>query len=221
MLLQKQFLQLLYLFLLKKPTDFYLVPLLNSGGLIFVGIWSLILIKRYFGVSFKIQPIGCVLFYLKDGWYIFISNISVSLYTVTTTVILGVFTNNTIVGYYSVADKLINALKGMISPISQTLFPYITRIALNSKQQALFILRSILLIFGGFMFLISTILFIFADIIIIKLFGTKATESIIILRILAIVPFFVTLDTIFGNLNMLVFKRNKIYSRIILNRRYY
>jgi len=213
----KTFFTLAIFIFIKKPDDYYLVPVFNSLGIIVVGIWSLFIIRRKFGIFFRIQPFDRILFYFKDGWFIFVSNLSVSLYTLTTTVLLGLFTNNTIVGYYAVADKLISAFKAMISPISQALFPYISRIAIYSKEKAFKILRQLFFSIGSFMLMVALFLFIFANTIILKLFGNNALESVIILRILAVIPFIVALDTIFGSLNMLVFKRNKMYSNIIIS----
>lgn len=200
----------------KNSNDYFWVPLLNSLGMIIVGVWSLLIIRNEFGISYRIQTLSKLMFYFRDGWNIFISNLAVSLYSATTLVLLGLFTNNIVVGYYSIADKLILAIKGMISPISQALFPYISRLALNSKDQVLDLLKKMIFVFGTVMLIISLFIFVFADIVVVKLFGINASDSIIILRILSIIPFLVSLDTILGVLNMLVFKRNKEYRNIIL-----
>jgi len=51
------------------------------------------------------------------------------------TFILGLFTNNTIVGYYSGAEKIIKAVLSIVSIISTTLFPYINKQFLISKEK--------------------------------------------------------------------------------------
>lgn len=200
----------------KRQEQYYLVPVLTSVGYILVGIWSVFIISRDFNVYFRSQPFTKVLYYLKEGWYIFLSNIAVSLYTMTTTLLLGVFTNNVIVGYYSIADKLISALKGLFSPFSQALYPFISRKANISKDNTLALLKKILILAGSPMFIVSLLLFIFAKDIVLFVFGLETANSVILIKILAVIPFLAALDTVFGTLTMLVFNRNKSYSRIII-----
>lgn len=49
----------------------------------------------------------------------------VSIYT--TTVLLGLFTNNTAVGYYSIAEKIVVAIGGLFEPVNQTIYPYLAK----------------------------------------------------------------------------------------------
>lgn len=201
----------------KNKEHYFLVPLLTSSGFLLVGIWSIIIISRDFGIYFRLQPFAKVLYYLKEGWHVFLSNIAVSLYTMTTILLLGLFTNNTVVGYYSAVDKLINALKGFFSPVSQALYPFISRQAIIAKEKTLNMIKKILVFTSSPFFILSLALFIFAKEIVIIVFGPDYMSSVIILRILAFIPFLVALDTVSGTLTMLVFDRKKSYSRIIIS----
>jgi PST family polysaccharide transporter len=40
---------------------------------------------------------------------------------------LGVFTNNTVVGYYSIAEKIVVAIGGLFGPANQTIYPYLAK----------------------------------------------------------------------------------------------
>ncbi len=108
----------------QEQNDYYMVPLLTSLGSLVAGIWSLVLVKREFGVIFVFQKIEVIKHYLVDGWHVFISRIYVSLYTTTNVLLLGLFTNHTIVGYYSIAEKTVNAIGSFFIPLDQTLYPY-------------------------------------------------------------------------------------------------
>ena len=47
--------------------------------------------------------------------------------TITTnTVILGLLTNNTIVGHYNLAEKIIGAISGLFAPITQAIYPHMS-----------------------------------------------------------------------------------------------
>ena len=203
--------------LVKVQEDYFIVPILTSFGFLISGLLSFRLVKKKFKVEFKIQKLTVLKYYAIDGWYIFISNISVSMYTMTTTVLLGFFTNNIIVGYYSVADKLINAIKQLITPISQALYPYISRKADDSKKEALSIIKKAISSLSIVSFIGVFLLFLFAENVFYFVFGNEVEDSILVFKILVLIPFLVVIDTIFGTLLMLVFKRNKTYSKIIIS----
>lgn len=107
--------------------DVWIVPLLTSIGFIIVGVWSLFIIRKQFNITFKLQSLNTIKYHLIDGWHVFLSRIYVSFYTTTNTVLLGLFTNNTIVGYYSVAEKIVVALGGLFEPVNQTIYPFLAK----------------------------------------------------------------------------------------------
>lgn len=201
----------------KTQQDYYWVPLLTSVGYLLVAMWSLFIVVTKFNVVLKIPSRSIIIYHLQSGWYIFVSNIAVSLYTMTTTVILGLITNNIIVGYYSVADRLITAIKGVNGPVAQALYPFINRKVLISKEDTLLFLKKLLVGVGLIMGIVSLFIFVFSKELIDFLFGSASFNSVVVLRILSLVPFLVAMDTILGTLTMLVFNRNKQYSYIIIS----
>jgi PST family polysaccharide transporter len=216
-IISKGFFTLCIFIFIKKPEDFYLVPIFSSMGLIIIGVTSIIILYKNYKIRFYIPKKEVLLYYLKDGRHLFLSNISITLYTSTITSLLGFFTNNTIVGYYSVAERIISALRGMISPISQTLFPYLNKKAVISKEKVLEINRKLLIFVTPFFILGSIMLIIFAENILKFLFNYSDPNTALVLRILAFIPTLIFLHTIFALFTMLVFKRNKYYSQIILS----
>ena len=208
---------ILIFILVKHQEDYYLVPILTSLGFLFVGLLSIFIINKKFSIPFKFQKKETLRYHLYEGWHIFTSNISVTLYTTTTIVLLGFFTNNTIVGYYSIADKLIGGVKQLIAPISQTLYPYISRKANESKEVVLNIIKKIAYVAISLSLLLTIFIYIYTEELLFLVFGKEANNAILIFRILTIIPLLVVIDTLFGTLLMLVFKRNKEYSRIVLS----
>ena len=199
----------------KKQSDFYLVPLLNSIGFIIAGTWSLALIKKEFGVYFEWQTVEKLFYYLKEAYHIFISNVAISIYTISTTFILGLLTNNTILGYFAAAEKIINAFKGLMGPVSQTIYPYISKKVAKSKEEGLNFIRKVTKFVGLFSALISLFIFIFADVLVNLLLGEQYFHSIIVLKIMALLPFMIGLSNIFGIQTMVTFGRKKAFSKIL------
>ena len=138
------------------------------------------------------------------------------MYTISNTFILGLFTNNTIVGYYSAAEKIIKAVQDHLSPISQTIYPYISKLATESRKLALVLLKKLLRITGSVYFVISTIMIIFAQQIIFFLYGTGYKDSIIIFRVLSFIPLILSFSTVYATLFLLGFGYKKVWSSIII-----
>lgn len=202
---------------IRQASDYIYVPLLNFFGYLVAGALALCIVFRDFKIGFKVPSYSSLIHQLKEGWYIFISTMAISLYTVSNTFILGIFTNNTIVGYYSGAEKIIKAVQGLLSPISQTIYPHISKLASESKGQALRFIRKMTFLVGGGSFVLSLIVFMFAGTIVRILLGSQYLESITVLRILSFLPFIIGLSNIFGVQTMLAFDLKKGFSNILIS----
>lgn len=201
----------------RQASDFIYVPFLNFLGFLIAGVMALWIIFKDFGIGFRAPSLASVSHQLKEGWYIFISTMAISLYTVSNTFILGIFTNNTIVGYYSGAEKIIKAVQGLLNPISQTIYPYISRLASESKDRAIRFIRKLTYLVGGGSFVLSLVVFVFAGTIVKILLGNQYLESIAVLRILAFLPFIIGLSNIFGIQTMLAFNYKKAFSSVLIS----
>lgn len=184
----KTTLTLLVFIVVKQQKDYLLIPVLTSLSFIISGIFSLVIAKYYFHISFFWPKKIVVLSQLKKGWFIFSSNLSVSLFTTSTTFILGIFTDNQSVGLFAAADKIITAIKGLNAPISQSIYPVISKKIVENKREGIsFILKfGKIIIFSNLLF--SVLLFILAKPICTYILGDGYQESIHLLRIMAFLP---------------------------------
>ncbi len=201
---------------IKDQNDYIYVPLINSAGLIISGILSLHLVFKKFGVRFFIPPVSKIKHELKEGWHIFVSTVAISLYTVSNIFILGLFTSNTIVGYYAAGFKIIEAINGLFQPASQTLYPYLSRLTQESARDAIIFLVRIIRIMAGLGIAISIMLFIFSGEIVKIILGSQYTESVNIIKILSLTPFINVFCT-YGTITLLVFGFKRFYSQIIIS----
>ena len=111
----------------KEPNDYLLVPVLTSLGFIISGIFALFIIKKNFQVWLQIVSFCTVKYYFCDSCQYFLSRISVSIYTSSNIFVLGLFTNNVIVGYYSIGEKIYQALQGLYNPLITALYPLVAK----------------------------------------------------------------------------------------------
>ena len=204
-------------YFVKIPSDYILAGLFQAIVPLIAGICSWIILWKKYREVFILPKFQSVKQVFIDAWEIFTSTIAINLYTASNIVFLGLLTNNTIVGYFSGAQKIIQNINQLISPVTQAIYPYVSKIASNSKNEALNFLRKIVLILGGGNFIGSILIFIFAEWIVDVLLGTGYEQSVLLLRILAFLPFIISLSNIFGIQTMLVFGMKKQFNKVLLS----
>ncbi len=129
---------------IKSPGDYLLVPLLNSLVLIISGIWALYIAFRKFRLEFIVQKYADIRKEFKTGWDIFISILSVNAYTTTRIFAVGLFTNNLLTGYYSLAERIANVIQSFpMNSFSQAVFPRISKVFTKNRQRAVAIMYRI------------------------------------------------------------------------------
>ncbi|RYF44036.1 MAG: flippase, partial [Comamonadaceae bacterium] len=153
---------------------------------------------------------------LREGWPFFVSTASVSLYTTSNVVLLGLVSHPQVVGYFAAAEKLIRAVQGLLAPVSQAIYPHVTRLALDSRAKALEFLHRLLKYQGSCMLLLSVAVFGLADPIVRALFGAEFVESILVLQCLSALPFIVGLSNVLGVQTMLNFDMQSAFHRLLL-----
>ncbi len=189
--------------LIRTEADYITLALLNSLTQVLIGVGGIITALTILKVKFIFPPLKIIKEQLHDGWYLFLSSISINFYTTSNTFILGILTNNTFVGYYAAADKIRMAFQGVQSIWAQTVFPHINKLLNESYDKFITFNKNLLKYQTQVLFLISLILFLFAEKIVLLLLGQQFSESIFVLKILAILPFLSSFTTIFA-VNMLV-----------------
>lgn len=204
-------------YFVKAPSDYILAGLFQAIVPLIAGICSWIILWKKYREVFILPKFQSVKQVFIDAWEIFTSTIAINLYTASNIVFLGLLTNNTIVGYFSGAQKIIQNINQLISPVTQAIYPYVSKTASNSKNDALKFLRKIVLILGGGNFIGSILIFIFAEWIVDILLGEGYEQSVLLLRILAFLPFIISLSNIFGIQTMLVFGMKKQFNKVLLS----
>lgn len=198
--------------LVKNSENYWMVPLLDSIGSIIAGIVALYYIKKNFGVSFSMPTYKEVKFQLENGWHIFISKIAVILYTSVNTFLLGLFTNNVSVGYYSIAEKIYMAIRGLFTPITQALFPFLSKIYAKNKTKYYKIVKKLTGIYFIVLAILSIFTYFFSSDLIELLSGKVVIESVKVLEIFSFALVF-AVGTFFTIL-LVIKSEGKVLSKI-------
>jgi len=194
--------------------DYFLVPILTSLGFITAGLLSLYWAFRELNMKFYLPSKTQLLIQLKNGWHVFINNIFVNLYSTTNTVILGLLTNNTIVGYYSLAEKIVGAISGLFVPITQALYPYMSSVFKESKNKFRSIFTKVILIFTITSLTFITLLYFFGDKVIQLIAGEKNFTVVNILMIISISILTSPLGTFFTQM-FIIKKETKLFLKVV------
>lgn len=200
----------------QQQSDYRLAAFLQSFTPTLAGIISLSVLFHKTPELFQFPTWRGIKGKLRDGWDIFISTLFINLYTNSNIFILGILTNDTIVGYYAAANKLIEAVKGLLAPVSNAIFPHVSVLFKESREQAIHFLCKVLHYIGGGSFVISLLVFIFARPIVHLIMGNSYEESVEILRMISFLPFIIGLSNIFGIQTMVAFGMQRIFSRILM-----
>jgi polysaccharide transporter, PST family len=203
---------LLVLIFVKTKEDFLLVPLLDSIGSVIIGFLSIYYVKQKYNIKFIFIKQNLIFKQLKDGWHIFLSRITVILYTSINTFILGIMTNNELVGIYSIAEKIYMAIRGLLNPFVQAIFPYLVRKYNENKIEYLIIIKKINIGYGITLILFSIGTYIFSDYLFHLISGKNNLQGHEILKIFAISIIF-AIGTLYSSL-LVVKGESHLLSRI-------
>jgi len=136
MVASKTFFTISIFIFVQEKEDFLMVPLLHAIGAIISGVFSLYIIRRDFKIRFSIQTLDTLKIYLKDGWNIFMQRLYVNLHNnMANTLILGLLTNDTIVGIFSIATRIIGIIGEFFKVASRVYYPYFSKkFSVDPKQ---------------------------------------------------------------------------------------
>ncbi|MDD4183033.1 MAG: flippase [Candidatus Omnitrophica bacterium] len=199
---------------IKGPGDYLKVALINSFVFLTTGVLGQYIVFKRFRVAYKFEGYKSLRQQLKAGWDIFISIAAINAYTNTRVFILGLLTNNTVTGFYSIAEKIASACQTFpLDSFSQAIFPRLNKIFQKNKAKAFELMQHIQRITTIFSFIFLPIIFIFANLIIRIVCGCNYKEPILALRLLLISVFFVAINA-FRVQFLVVCGKTYIYSRI-------
>lgn len=213
----KVFFTLMIFLFIRTKDDYIYHPAISSLGFLLTGLISIWIIAKKFRLTFQVPSKVVIVSQLKDGFYVFISMMGNSLYSTSNVFILGLLTNNLLVGYFSAAEKIVRAVSGFMLVTSQTIYPFIGKLVSESKDVALAFARKALFLIGIPNLLISSVLLLFAKQIGDIVFGAGYGESVVLLRILSFLPFVGWLGNFCTVQIMLNFNLTKPVSKIFIS----
>lgn len=178
---------------LRQPSQYYVVPIFTGIGNLGAVIATLIHLKKL-GYGFVKVKFDQVLSTFKRSCFFFYSRIASTVFTATNTFILGMTygEGSSLVGLYSTAEKGIAVAKQAVTPVTDSLYPYMVKHR-NFKMVKKLLILGLPVLFAG-----CSVVMIFAKPVCAFVFGEEYYEAGTYLRLLAPVVFFSYPSTMFG-----------------------
>ncbi len=202
--------------LVHSARDLLVAAALPPLGVLVSGVAGLWICLRRLNLHYRIPSYRALKEQLAEGVHLFVSTASVTLYTNTNVILVGLLAGNTQAGYFSTGEKVVRAALGLLGPVFQGIFPHVNALARESKERAVAFLRRSLFWIGLGSLLPSMALLIFARPIVLLAFGSNALGCVPVLRWIALLPFVIALSNVFGVQTMLTFGMEKQFSRILI-----
>jgi PST family polysaccharide transporter len=163
--------------LLKTPEQLCVIPALNIVGNLAALIGVYMHLNKKYNVRFVKPDMSGVGEALRRSSKFFYSRIATTAYTAANTIIIDLLTKGgSTVGYYTSADKLITTGKSAMSPISDSLYPYMV------KNRDFKLVKKVLLIAEPIIAVFCVAVFIFAKPLCLWFFGAEYGPVAPILR---------------------------------------
>lgn len=209
------FVVLIFVFIRSK-NDYILFLLFLGIANILAGGLSIYMAFRYFKLKFHIPQWFEIKIELTSGWHITISNLSINTYQYINILVLRLFTNDLIVGYYSIAEKIFFAVRQVLGIFSQVVYPHICQLTRKSSQESSRFFKKIYIPFLILVTLGCVAVFFFSPFIIHIFLGRKEPLPVALLRILSLVPVIVCIN-IPAYQVLLAFDLKKSYFNVLVS----
>ena len=200
----------------RTSSDYVLAAVVQSGGRLLAGILGVIILFSSEDIELRRPTLGQMWRRLVDGWHLFFSQISVSLFISSITVALGLLRGMTEVGYFSAANKILGAGQAVMGAIGQAMYPHVCTLAARSRAAALSYLRKALLAVGGISAAGGLVLLVFAVPFVRILMGPKYMAAVPVLQFMSMIPFVCAVNNIYGTQAMLNFGMKREFTRVVI-----
>lgn len=200
--------------MVKSSYDIKYAIFIQSSSLLLLGLLSLLYIHSIDYVRFKISHVSNsnIKTSLSDSFPIFIASVSISMYTISSVIILNYFSEVKEVSLFSAAERLKNAILSAMLVLGNVFFPRVNLLLNESKLKAYKLIKLISLYQSIFCVAIFLIFIVYSNEIAIFVFGHEFSNTSQLLIIFSPLYIVVMQSTVLGNYILLPLGYKKTYS---------
>ncbi|MBF0485569.1 MAG: flippase [Candidatus Omnitrophica bacterium] len=196
------------------PADYLAVPIVTSSVSLFTGIMGIGIVFWRLKLSLKFPRLKHVRREIRAGKDLFLSIVAINAYTTTRVFAVGLLTNNTLTGFYSIAEKIASMAQTFpLASFSQAIFPRLSNIFRKNRAKAFLLMQQVQSITVRISLISLPLILILTSFIIRIVCGGDYPQATMTLRLLLISVFFVSANA-FRVQFLLVCGKPRSYSRI-------
>ncbi|MEO8254814.1 MAG: oligosaccharide flippase family protein, partial [Flavobacterium sp.] len=207
---------ILLLVFLKNESNYLLVPIFSFVGYFITAVMSLYVVFKKHKIQYTFITFKSFKAQLKIGKYMFLSEIKLYFISYFNIFLLGLISGNQAVAYFVGAEKILRAVSNLFIPVQNSLFPVLALKLNSNKDQASVFIKKMLSIFIFFLLTLTFVLFFFSEKIITIALGLEMKESIMVFKILILIPLLSNLDLFFGKQILLNLNKEREFFRVVL-----
>lgn len=201
---------------LRKPSDYIFLGIIPLFNYILLFLVTHIYIQKNYNISYLPLSFKNIFSELNKGKFIFLSQVKITFFSNFNIVVLGILTNNTAVGVFSSADKIIKVFSSVQVPVVTALFPHFAQKIKRDSVGSWYELNKIAKVGAFLYFIMMVFAFLFASKIAAMMFGTKVEDIALLIRIMCIVPIFVFLNNLYGTQYLLNTRNDKKFLLVLI-----
>jgi PST family polysaccharide transporter len=200
--------------LVKEASDGWLVLAMQAAtGMLYTGVATLWMYRQ---IAFRIVSLGEAIDMLRSGGSLFIFRTASGLRVQANVLVLGLLTGPGSVAFFGGAERIIRGAINLIHPASQALYPRMSHLIVEDRDRAGRLFRSSLLIIGGLGVVMGVAAAVAAPVLVRVLLGPGYESAVPVLRLLALLPPLVALNTVLGTQWALPMGMDRPLSRLVI-----
>lgn len=201
---------------LKDEEDYYWLVILNSGPELIIGIASVWLLKRL-KISVDFRQFKMVPLVLKRNFFVFANEYVILLLVNSIVLFSGFYLSKDHVGNYTAAYKVVGLVQVIfLATFIKASFPYFSKLYAENASVYFQKFKRIQRFFLATVFMVCLFVWLFAQEIVLIIFGDKFQEAGFLLEIFAFLPFFMAISAYYGWVGLIVLGNSKTLFRITL-----
>jgi O-antigen/teichoic acid export membrane protein len=199
----------------KHPSDYWKLLLVQSINAIVSGALGYVLVKRWLRTRLPFPDARNIVVQLKSGFVTFLSCASTNFNASFNTLILGIMTGSIVVGIYSAAQRVVTALQLLWTAVSQALYPFFCNEFRVSVHDGARKLRQIMLLVGVVTLAGAAVAGLAAPAVVPALFGPKYIGTIPIFQVLIFLVCASCMSNLLGLQGLLGMGLERDYLRVV------
>ena len=184
--------------------------MLNAIGALIAGLLSFWIVFVKLGFKYIIPSYSAMIFYVKEGFPLFISSVSIQIYTNINKLLVGGFLGMEDVSIYDFCEKIVSLVRMPVSIIYQTIFPKVSR-----ERELVFVNKMMIIVFFINIILCSIIILLTPTIMNFVL-GNVLRSGIIVILIMLISTIIAGINIFLGGCRLVAWGYSNTYSKIVI-----